>query len=217
MGEFRVSIGSRPIRCRSCPVQRWWFVRPHRHQHRRGCPTRSPVPLRKLRWEVGLRRHDTGLHPVHGAGVVTIDISCPGGSTDQFSFNIYIDPSGAVVDRTERPSLGRRSSCCRPGRLPVRSGRCRTAQRSCRRPTGSIRTRPQRAGSSAGARSPGTTRCGRRRVVVPIPPSRTNASSPRHRSLCRHRRQASNWCFRASPSFPRSPESRLRSAPSERK
>ncbi len=43
------------------------------------------------------------LHPVHGAGVVTIDISCPGGSTDQFSFNIYIDPSGAVVDTNGAP------------------------------------------------------------------------------------------------------------------
>ena len=45
-------------------------------------------------------------YPIHGDAVVTITIHCPGGATNDVEFNIYIDPSGTVVDDAGQPITG---------------------------------------------------------------------------------------------------------------
>jgi hypothetical protein len=47
------------------------------------------------------------LYPLHGAGTVQISITCPNPANDlSFSFTIYIDPSGTVVDADGTPVAG---------------------------------------------------------------------------------------------------------------
>ena len=47
------------------------------------------------------------LYPLHGAGSVAISITCPNPSQDtSFSFGIYIDPSGTVVNTSGNPIVG---------------------------------------------------------------------------------------------------------------
>ena len=50
--------------------------------------------------------HTPALYPTHGAAQVTFTIICPGGVTTTPGFNIYIDPSGTVVDTTGAPVVG---------------------------------------------------------------------------------------------------------------
>jgi hypothetical protein len=50
--------------------------------------------------------HAAALYPVHGAAQVAFTIVCPGGATTTPGFNIYIDPSGTVVDTTGAPVAG---------------------------------------------------------------------------------------------------------------
>lgn len=46
------------------------------------------------------------LSPHHGAALVAITIVCPDGSVQNVQFDIYIDPSGVVVDQAGRPVSG---------------------------------------------------------------------------------------------------------------
>jgi hypothetical protein len=47
------------------------------------------------------------LNPIHGDGIVTIGIDCPGADPDEtIEFGIYIDPSGVVRDTAGRPIEG---------------------------------------------------------------------------------------------------------------
>ncbi len=46
------------------------------------------------------------LSPHHGAALVAITIVCPDGSVQNVQFDIYIDPSGVVVDQVGRPVSG---------------------------------------------------------------------------------------------------------------
>jgi len=46
------------------------------------------------------------LYPDHGAGSVLITITCPDLTTEDVGFNIYIDPSGVIVDEFDAPVAG---------------------------------------------------------------------------------------------------------------
>ncbi|MGI8553287.1 MAG: carboxypeptidase regulatory-like domain-containing protein [Dehalococcoidia bacterium] len=46
------------------------------------------------------------LFPVHGVVFIVITITCPGGATISFGFNIYIDPSGRVLMPDGTPVVG---------------------------------------------------------------------------------------------------------------
>jgi subtilisin family serine protease len=46
------------------------------------------------------------LYPAHGDATVTITVNCPGGSSDQIEFNVYIDPSGTVENTAGAPLTG---------------------------------------------------------------------------------------------------------------
>lgn len=50
--------------------------------------------------------HTPALFPAHGNAQVSFTIACPGGATTNPGFNIYIDPSGTVVDQTGAPVAG---------------------------------------------------------------------------------------------------------------
>jgi uncharacterized repeat protein (TIGR01451 family) len=57
--------------------------------------------------------HAAALYPTHGAAQVTFTIVCPGGATTTPGFNIYIDPSGTVIDTTGAPVVGARVTLLR--------------------------------------------------------------------------------------------------------
>ncbi len=46
------------------------------------------------------------LYPIHGTATVTLSITCPGASTTSTAFDIYVDPSGEVVDQNGNPVSG---------------------------------------------------------------------------------------------------------------
>jgi hypothetical protein len=46
------------------------------------------------------------LYPLHGDALVTTRVTCPGGSVEDQAFNVYIDPSGRIVDANGDPVEG---------------------------------------------------------------------------------------------------------------
>ena len=87
------------------------------------------------------------LFPVHGPAVVTAEISCPDGSMVQFSFNIYIDPSGTVVNTSGTPIAG-----AKVGAVVVQEG-VRSVQGGPERLSGHVAGQPGQSGHDLGERA----------------------------------------------------------------
>ena len=64
------------------------------------------------------------LAPNHGGATISLHVTCPGGASSVVDFNIYIDPSGVVVDTAVEPGgeRDRHPPAQRLGRGPVHPG-----------------------------------------------------------------------------------------------